>query len=440
MDECTRTALVQRTLALAGKSGLEVLVTSQQSALTRFTHNAIHQNVDASDATIRVRAILGKQTGVATTNRTDDVGLREVVTQAQRLANFAPPSGVEPALVGPQSPSPVAAASTTPVDAERRASVARAIFDVAEEHGAWAAGYVTTSASGLTLANTAGLQASFDATDSGANVKMNGVAATGFAERYSIDAALLDGRSLGERAAEKVRAGGTPTAVDPGAWTVIFEPAAFGELIAHLTDHFSAQTYIEGSSFLTGVLGTRVFGENVTIRDDYTHALNPGQSFDYEGTPTPPLALIERGVAQSIVTDSHYARQLHCANTGHALPAPNAYGPQAMHVVVEGGEKSTQQLIAETKRGILVTRLWYVRTVDKRATIVTGMTRDGTLLIEHGRITGGVRNMRFNQSIAELMRDCELSSEQQRTGGYAYSLVVPALKVPRFTFTSATAF
>ena len=440
MDERTRVELADRTLAHAGSDRLEVLVSSHHSALTRFTQNAIHQNVDASNLTVRVRAVRANRTGVATTNRTDDAGLRAVVAQAQSLSDVAPPSDRAPLFLGPQTYPAVHAASTAPTGPDERAAVARAMFDVAESSGYWAAGFVSTAAHGMTLATTAGLRASFDATDSGANVKMNGADATGFAERYAIDAAALDGRALAKRAAEKVRAGVAPIAVDPGPWTVILEPAAFGELIAYVTDHFSAQAYAEGSSFLTGSLGKPVFGENVTIRDDYAHPLNPGQPFDFEGTPTQRLALVERGVATSIVTDTRYARELHCPNTGHALPAPNAYGPQPRSVVVDAGTKSTQQLIAETKRGILVTRLWYVRTVDQRATIVTGMTRDGTFLIENGRIVGGVRNMRFNQSIAEMLNDCELGSEQVRTGGYAYSLVAPAVKVGRFTFSSTTAF
>jgi len=440
MDEAERIALAERTLAHAGSGGLEVMVSARHSALTRFTHNAIHQNVDASDATIRVRAVRGKQTGVATTNGTDADALRDVVARAQALAHFAPADDQTPELAGPQNYAPVETTAAATIGATERAAVARAMFDVAETNGYWAAGFVTNGTHGITLASTAGLRASYDATDSGANVKLNGPDATGFAEHHTFDARAIDGAALARRAAAKVAAGATPRALDPGTWTVILEPAAFGELIAYITDHFSAQSYEEGSSFLTGALGKPVFGTNVTIRDDYAHPLNPGQPFDFEGTPTQRIALVENGIAQSIVTDTRYARAMHCSNTGHALPAPNAYGPQPMNVVVEGGTKSTEQLIAETERGVLVTRLWYVRTIDQRATIVTGMTRDGTFLIENGRIVGGVRNMRFNQSIAEMLRDCELSLEQARTGSYAYSLVAPAAKIARFTFSSTTAF
>src|SRR5580704_18366428 len=147
---------------------------------------------------------------------------------------------------------------------------------------------------------------------------------------------------------------------------------------------------------------------------------------DYEGQPTMRLPLIENGVVKNIVTDSYYAKRLDRPNTGHALPAPNAAGPYPLHLVLSAGTKSFEQLVAETKRGLLVTRFWYIRTVDQKKTIVTGMTRDGTFLIENGRIVGGVRNLRFNQSNLEALAACELADKQTRTGGYAYSLVAPA--------------
>ncbi|MDQ2873054.1 MAG: metallopeptidase TldD-related protein, partial [Candidatus Eremiobacteraeota bacterium] len=181
-------------------------------------------------------------------------------------------------------------------------------------------------------------------------------------------------------------------------------------------------------------------GHNVTIRDDWQHPLSPSMPFDYEAAPTQRLALVENGVARAIVTDSYWAGKLHRANTGHALPAPNASGPQARNLVVEPGTKTVEQLIAETKRGLLISRFWYIRTVDQRQAIVTGMTRDGTFLIQNGKIAGGVRNMRFNQSIIESLRRCEFSNELRRTGGFDYSLIVPSAKIEGFSFSSGTDF
>ena len=269
---------------------------------------------------------------------------------------------------------------------------------------------------------------------------MNAADSTGFAEAYAAAVGTIDAPAVARIAAEKARAGAAPRAVDPGNWTVVLEPAAFGELFVYLTDHFSAQSYDEGSSFCSDGLDREYFSENVTVYDDYAHPLAPGMPFDFEGYPTQRLALVEKGVVRNIVTDSYYARKLERPNTGHALPAPNAYGPQPRNVAVAGGAKPLAQLIGETPRGLLVTRLWYVRPVDRKRAIVTGMTRDGTFLIENGRIIRGVHNLRFNVSILDALRACEFSEEQRRTGSYHYSLVAPAAKITGFTFTSTTEF
>ncbi|HEV7179739.1 MAG TPA: metallopeptidase TldD-related protein, partial [Candidatus Baltobacteraceae bacterium] len=190
----------------------------------------------------------------------------------------------------------------------------------------------------------------------------------------------------------------------------------------------------------SGKLGAKLFPETLTVRDDYANELAPGMPFDYEAHPKERLTLVDRGVVTNVVTDSYYAHKLHMRNTGHALPAPNAHGPQPLNIVVEPGHAGTDELIAGTQRGLLITRFWYIRTVDQKQAIVTGMTRDGTFLIEHGRITTGVRNLRFNQSIVEALTRAVLSRDLHRTGSYSYSLVVPSAKIEGFRFTSTTQF
>jgi predicted Zn-dependent protease len=441
MDADARRALAERVLARSRADATEAIVTSDHRALTRFTHEFIHQNVDVENVAIRVRAIVDGRTGVASTNATGDAALDAVVRRATEIAAFAPRSGEPPLLAryadvtAPPGAYVAATANATP---DERAHVASAIFEQAATNGCWCSGYVTTASSGVTIVTTSGADASFDGTECGANVKMTAGDSTGFAERYATDARMLDGDLLGARAARKARGSAHPIAVSPGDWTVILEPAAFGELVMFLGSHFSAQSYDEGSSFLSGRLDERVMGTGVTIRDDYAHARHPDAPFDWEGTPKQRVALIEDGVARTVVTDSTWANKLGRPNTGHGLPAPNAQGPYPLDLVVEPGPATLDELIASTKRGLLVTRLWYVRIVDQRKTILTGMTRDGTFLIENGAIVGGVRNLRFNQSLVEALGACTLSKDQQRTGGYSYALVAPAAKFERFTFASST--
>ena len=442
-DDAGRERLAAHVLALSNADQTEVLVSTNDNSLTRFTHEVSNQNVAASDVGVCVRAILAGRTGVAQTNRLDDSSLRDVVARAIAMAKLAPQDPLTPDLPrgGPTAtPDGAYDPATARADADVRARMCDAIFSQAEDAGYWSAGFAATSSVGFTVANSSGALGSFDGTDAGVNVKMNAPDSTGFGESYSSSLRAVDAGAVGSTAAEKARAGASPRAVEPGPWTVILDPSAFGELFIYLASHFSAQSFEEGSSFCSDGLDRTYFSENVTVRDDYAHPLAPGMPFDYEGQPTQRLALVENGVVRTIVTDSYYAKKLDRPNTGHALPAPNAYGPQPRNLVVASGSKPVDQLVAETKRGLLVTRFWYIRTVDRKRAIVTGMTRDGTFLIEDGRIVHGVRNLRFNDSIVDLLGRCEFSREQVRTGGYHYSLVSPSAKITNFNFTSTTEF
>ena len=443
MDSKAREALAERVLALSTADQTEVTIGSESADLTRFTHEEIHQNVARADTGVSVRAILGLRTGTAATNVLDDESLRATVERAIAIAQLAPEDPeLAPLPSGGPTKAPAGAYVKATADAspQLRAGMADAIFKVAEDNKFWCAGYARTQSAGFTIANSNGARASFDGTDSGINVKMNAADSTGYGQAYSPDAGTLNARSVAETAAGKAKNSAKPQGVEPGAWTVIMEPAAFGEFFTYLAQHFSAQAVDEGSSFLSDGLDKQYFGEHLSVRDDYADPLAPSMPFDFEGQPKKRLTLIEAGVAKTFVTDSYWAKKLNRENTGHALPAPNAYGPQAIDLVVAPGTKSVEQLISETKRGLLISRFWYIRTVDQKKAIVTGMTRDGTFLIENGKVAGGVRNMRFNQSIIAALGKCEFSNAPQRTGDYWFSVVVPAAKIEGFTFSSGTQF
>jgi PmbA protein len=443
VDSARREALATEILSMSAADETEVSIFSSDSALTRFTHETSNQNLVTQATQITVRAIAGQRTGVASSNSLDSRDLRALADRALAMARLAPNDPTLPSLsCGTPASAPARSfvEGTARASAEKRGAICEAIFRSVEAAGCWCAGYVSTGSFGCTVANTAGARSSFDGSDASVNAKVVATDSSGWAETHSSDVDAIDGDAVGRRAVRKARQNAAPRAAEPGLWTVILEPAAFGELIAFLGGHFSAQSYEEGSSFCSDGLDRKYFGDNVTILDDYAHPLRPSMPFDFEGYPTAKLPLVENGVVRNVVTDSYYAHKLGRANTGHALPAPNAYGPQARNVVVAPGGTSYDRLIAETERGILVTRFWYIRVVDQKQAIVTGMTRDGTFLIEKGRIAYGLRNMRFNQSIIEALQSCEFSSEQLRTANYGFDLVVPAVRIEGFNFTSATDF
>ena len=187
---------------------------------------------------------------------------------------------------------------------------------------------------------------------------------------------------------------------------------------------------------MSGKLGERVMGQNVTIRDDFEQPEHLGLPFDFEGAPRWPVTLIENGIARDVVYDSYYAAKLHHDNTGHGLPAPNPDGPMPLNIVVNPGVRSLDEMIAAVDRGVLVTRTWYIRLVDQKQTIITGMTRDGLFLIEKGAIECGLKNMRFNESIVAALGRCELASDLVRSESH----VLPAVRIEDFHFTSGTEF
>ena len=199
----------------------------------------------------------------------------------------------------------------------------------------------------------------------------------------------------------------------------------------------SALAYQEGRSFMNGRMGERITGEQITIADDAFDSRTLGTPFDMEGVPREHVTLIDHGVARGLVYDTHTAARDHVASTGHSLLQPNAYGPIATHLVVETGGATLDEMIAATERGILVTRFWYNRVVDPLQTIVTGMTRDGTFLIENGRVVSGVRNLRFNQSVLAMLAQADMiGKDAVLTSG----VVAPPMRVRGFRFTGVTRF
>lgn len=443
MIQDEREAIARRTVERSKADQTEVRISTGDDALTRFTHGISNQNLASSNVTIAVRAIVDGRTGVAAANDLSDASIDALLARARDMASFAPrDEGVPTLPAGAPTRAPAGAfvETTAAADPAARARVCDAVIAHAERAQYWCAGYVSSASNGVTIANSSGALASYDGTNAAVNVKVTAGDSTGFAEHYSADFGALDGDDAGARAVELARLSAKPRAIDPGVWTVILEPPAFGELFTYLAGHFSAQSFNDGSSFFSDGLDRMHFDERVSIVDDYAHPLAPSMPFDFEGQPKSRLPLVEAGVVRDIVTDSYYAKKLDRPNTGHALPAPNAYGPQPLNLVIAPGTQSTQELIAQTKRGLLISRFWYIRTVDQKRAIVTGMTRDGTFMIENGKITGGVRNMRFNQSVVEALGAVEFSNTQRRTGSYGYQMVVPAAKIDKFTFTSATEF
>jgi PmbA protein len=438
--------IAERILKLGKASGsheTEVDLDVNMDALTRFANNAIHQNVAEQTLTISVRAVVDGRTARATTNKTDEESLGRVAASAVRLARHQPEiPGLLP-MLGPQKYQKVArsfaaTAATTPQDRAR--AVAR-VCRMAEKNKQTAAGIFTNGFSRSILANSKGLFAHHEETEAEFSVTILEENSSGWAKTNSPDIRVINPDALAASASRKAADSRKPRELAPGRYTAILEPSAVLDLVGFLFYDFAATAILDKRSCLNDRMGKKIFGENITLWDDVCHPLQTGEAYDGEGMPRQKVLLVDRGVPKNLVYSRATAKKMKKKPTGHGFALPNEYGEAPMNLVFAGGDKSVDEMIRSTERGILVTRLWYIREVDPYEKILTGMTRDGTFLIESGRVAGGIRNFRFNQSAIELLSNVEVLGPAVRAAGEeSFEMVVPAMKVRDFHFTEVTKF
>ena len=426
-----------------GVTEIEAIVAGSDEALTRFANNAIHQNVAQRTSQLSVRPVMDGRTARASTNRLSRDAIREVVAEAIAIARLTDPDPDLPPLAGPAEYQGVerwfeATARATPE--ERARAVAEAIGAV-EAAGQTAAGIYSTGESVFALLNSRGVLARYTETMARFSITAMAADSSGWAKASACDRATLNPLELALTAARKAAESRAPRDLPPGRYTVILEPAAVLDLTGQMFPDFSATAIRDGRSFLTDRIGKQIFGENITIHDDAGHPLQSGAPFDGEGVPRKRLTLVERGVVREVAYSRQAAALAGAAPTGHGFPLPNEFGEAPTNIVTAGGDTSLDQMTDSTDCGILVTRLWYIREVDPYEKIFTGMTRDGTFLIEGGRVTAGVRNFRFNQGLIEMLSNVEaLSAPVRASGEETYDMVAPAMKVRGFNFTETTRF
>jgi predicted Zn-dependent protease len=426
-----------------GVGEVEAILASANQALTRFANNAIHQNVAEISSHLSVRARIEGRTARASTNRLDPDSIRGVVEQAIALTRQTEPDEESLPMAEPAEYRSVdrwreSTARITPH--ERARAVAEAIHAVAGA-GQTAAGIYSTDDTEYTLLNSRGVHARYRETMARFSITAMAGGSSGWAKASACDVRGLNPLELALSAARKATQSAAPRELPPGRYTVILEPAAVLDLAGQMFGDFSATAIRDGRSFLNDRIGKRIFGANITIHDDVWHPLQSGAPFDGEGVPRRRLTLVEGGVVRDMAYCRQAAALAGVAPTGHGFPLPNEYGETPANIVMEGGERTVEQMVASTGRGILVTRLWYIREVDPYEKIFTGMTRDGTFLVESGQVTAGVRNFRFNQGLMEMLSNVESLSEAVRASGEeTFDMVVPAMKVREFNFTEVTRF
>ena len=442
---------------------IEVYFHGGRSALTRFANNVIHQNVAEENYGVSVRTVFDGRTARASTNKLDGESLQRVVLASERLAQVQRPDPDLLPMPGPQErdaantgTSPLASrhfAETAAVTPEDRADGVARMVAVAHRHQLTSAGVFSSSESIEGIFNSRGLCDWHTQTSAEVSVTMLAKNSSGWKKANSPDLRNLDPLQLAETAAHKAISSAGPREFPAGKYTVILEPAAVLDIVGFMFWDFAGQAVLDERSFLNNRIGTQLFGDNVDISDDVAHPLQSGPPFDGEGMRRQPVPLVEKGVVKRVVyarataekmKKSPYASKVGAiAPTGHGFLLPNEMGEMPVNIVFgEPAQPQTvEQMICSTERGVLVTRLWYIREVDPYEKILTGMTRDGTFLVENGRVTGGIRNFRFNESLIHMLSNVEATAKPVRASGEeSFDMVAPAMKVKNFNFTEVTKF
>ena len=442
---------------------LELLIGGGAFALTRFANNGVTQNVAEENYSLSVRVNFDGRTARATTNKTDNESLRRVVAQAEALARVQQsdpdllpmPTAQEVAAAAADSPAPPnryfenTAANTA---ADRATQVDRMVA-AGKKHGLTAAGTYSSGKQVEGIFNSRGVAQWHQQTQAESSITMIAANSSGWQKANAPNADDFDATQLAEIAAEKARLSANPREIPPGKFTVILEPAAVLDLVGFMFWDYSGLALLDQRSFLNKRVGTQLFGPEINISDDAYHPLQAGLTFDGEGMRRRRVPLIESGIPRRVVYSrasatlmkkSEMASQVGPVEvTGHGFPLPNEMGEAPMNIVFAPPKdpKSVNEMINTTERGILVTRLWYIREVEPYEKILTGMTRDGTFLVENGKVVCGVRNFRFNQGLIHLLNHVEaLGTPVRASGEESFDMVVPAMKVRDFNFTEVTRF
>src|SRR5947199_8093022 len=458
--------IFDRVKKSSSADAVEVLFSGGRFALTRFANNTIHQNVSEENHVISVRTVFDGRTARAITNKFDDESLRRAVQASERLSRVqhsdpdllpmaAPKDATGSASEGAaRKPEPARHfAETAAITPELRAEGVRNIVVVANRHSLTTAGIFSSGESFEGIFNSRGLSQWHTQTSAEISITMLAQDSSGWQKSNSPNVTNLSAEALAEIAAGKAAESKAPREIARGKYTVILEPAAVLDTVGFAFFDFGRLAILDQRSFLSNRIGTRLFGENISVWDDVAHPLQSGSPFDGEGMRRKKVQLVENGIVKRLVyaraTAEKMKKSEHAGKvgpieaTGHGFPIPNEMGEAPMNIVFEGlrEPKTVEQMIGSTERGILVTRLWYIREGDPYEKILTGMTRDGTCLVEGGTVVCGLRNFRFNQSLIEMLSNVEAMSTPVRTSGEeSFDMVVPAMKVRDFNFTEVTRF
>lgn len=423
-------AIMEKALSFSTADTCEVNLSGSESGNIRYARNTVSTAGYRSNQTLVVQASYGKKSGTATIDEFDDDSLARVVKRAEELAKLSPENPEFMAPLGPQAydDSLTYVEATAKITPEQRASIANASIEPARAKDVTAAGFLNDSSGFSAMMNSSGLFAYNKSTDASFSVTMrtNDGTGSGWATRDANDIANLKAEEASKSAIDKALMSKNAKAIEPGKYTVILEPAASEQLLGNMFGAFNARTADEGRSFMSKEgggtkLGEKIVDERVNLWSDPRDPRVPTSTWNGNGQPLKKMSWIENGVVKNLAYSRYWAEQ----QGVEAVPFPS-------NGIMAGGDASLEDMIKDTKRGVLVTRLWYIRTVDPQTLLYTGLTRDGTFFIENGKLKHPIKNFRFNESPIIMLNNLETLGQQVRINGN----LIPYMKVRDFTFTS----
>lgn len=429
----------------------EIMLTTTKSSLTRFANSYIHQNVFVINHNTTIRVVRGKKIGIASVSSLEESSIKKAIDTAIEQADFQKKNPDFKSLPMPKSYKPIDSfiQKTSDMEPEERAQIVKKVIAEADKHqGLKAFGAISTGAGELCVMNSLGVEAYQASTSSELSIVVMSDTGSGYAEEIHKDVDKLNIDNAAETATKKSLESQNPIEIEPGEYDVVLEPLAVADIFgAFVQMGFNAlavqekRSYIEKQVHL--VDEQKLLGENISFFDDAFHKDTIGMPFDFEGTPKQRVNLCENGVVKGIVYDTFTANKEGKESTGHALPAKYmGYGPMPFNLILKNGDASIEDIIASVDRGLLITRFHYLNPyLQPKIALMTGMTRDGTFLIENGKVTKPVKNLRFTESMLKAFSNvAKISKDQKLLGGWIGTLLVPALLIKNFKFTGTTAF
>ncbi|MFC1225943.1 TldD/PmbA family protein [Pedobacter sp. BG31] len=423
-------AILKKVIGYSKADFCEVSLTGADGGNIRYARNAVSTAGQISTMSLGVSSTFGKKTGSATINEFDDASLQKVVKRAEELAMLAPEN---PEFMPPLGPQTFAESNTyndktAAITPDTRAEMVGKSLSVSKAANLDAAGFLENATRFNAIMNSKGLFAYNKGTNVSFSVTVRNKQGTGsgYVEQDFNDLDKMDTLALSKIAASKANGSAGAKAIEPGKYTVILEPLAASDIIGNMFRGFDARSADEGRSFMSKKgggtrLGEQLFSENVNIYSDPMNAEIPSATFTGEGLPVTRTQWVEKGVVKNLSYSRYWAAQK------NVKPLPFSRS-----MIIEGGNQSLEDLIKSTEKGILVTRFWYIRSVDPQTLLLTGLTRDGTFYIENGEIKFPIKNFRFNESPVIMLNNVEALGKPVRTG----SGLIPPMKIRDFTFTS----